>query len=150
MRHFRIAIIITVLVASCGSSAIARTRIRALKALVRFLATSTLVRGSWGLNQDIYLAELTTSAAADPQLIRLIDEYNHAASPLSKAALTSPSGTTLLVWRDSQCDLAYRAIVLRTAPGDPLAILPERLGYQPHMDHPPTPDTILPCYRTVR
>jgi hypothetical protein len=147
--HFsRLAVLI--IAVTCNFSASARTRIHTLNAHVRFLATGTVVRGTLGLSQDIYLAELTPSVNESPQVIRLIDEYFPGASPISREALTSASGTTLKVWRDSQCDLAYGAMVLRTAPGDPLAALPEPLGYQPKMDHIPRQNTILPCYRTVR
>jgi hypothetical protein len=149
VRLCRLAILIFGVTVS-DFSASARTGVHTLKARVRFLATGTVVRRTWGLSQDVYLAELTPLVGVGSQLIRLIDEYNSASLTLSNAALVSSSGTTLKLWRDSRCDLAYGAMVLRAAPGDPLAILPERLGYQPQMDHLPAPTTILQCYRTVR
>lgn len=83
-------------------------------------------------------------------LVRLIDEYPNGFPPLSTEVLTSDSGTVLKVRRDSRCDVAYGKVLLRTRPGDPMAILRERLGYQPVMDRIPEPDMIMPCYRTVR
>ncbi len=131
-------------------SAIAGNRIHTQKVHVRFLATGTLVRSNWGYNQDIYLAEMSSSTGGELRLIRLIDEYPSYSPPLAKSVLTSQAGTTFKLVRDSECDLAYAAMVLRTAPGDPSAMLPERLGYQPQIDHMPESSTLLPCYRTVR
>lgn len=128
---------------------VARQRVRPAKVRVRFLATSTFVRGVGGTNEDIYLAELL-GADGEPTLIRLIDEYSNLINPLDRASVTSQSGTILPVIRDPNCDLAYGQMILRTAPGDPLAILPERLGYEPQLDNTPKPDAPLPCYRTAR
>lgn len=120
------------------------------KAQVRFLATSTLVRfiGAW--NEDTYLAELQFAPGESPLLVRLIDAYPNEAPPLSRTILTSVSGATFKVRRDTECDSPYGQMILRTAPGDPLAVLPERLGYQPQLQKAPKADAILPCYRTVR
>jgi hypothetical protein len=128
----------------------ARSPIRVQKTHVRFLAASTFVRGTWGYNQDIFLAELLSPRHGEPLLVRLIEEYPNGFPPLSADALTSPGGTVLRVRRDVQCDLPYASILLRTAPSDPRATLHERLGYSPHLDKAPEPDAILPCYRTVR
>jgi hypothetical protein len=120
------------------------------KARVRFLATSTLVR-TWGApNEDTYLAKLTLTLNDDPLMVRLIDSYPNVASPLPKGTLTSVEGHILKVRRDMNCDRTYGEMILRTAPGDPMAILPERLGYQPSMDPVPASEMILPCYRIVR
>jgi hypothetical protein len=137
-------------IAAAVTSADARARIRVQKAHVRFLATSTVVRGSWGYNQDTYLAELRPARNGELQLVRLIDEYPNLSPPLPAEVLTSQSGTVLKVKRDSQCDLPFGQVLLRTAPGDPMAILHERLGYQPEMSRTPEARTPLPCYRTVR
>jgi hypothetical protein len=120
------------------------------KVQVRFVATSTLVRGTWGQNEDTYLAELSLSHDTESVLVRLIDAYPNEAPPLSREVLTSQSGTALRVNRDSECDRPFAQTLLRTAPGDPMAILPGRLGYRPPMDLTPEPDEHLPCYRTVR
>jgi hypothetical protein len=131
-------------------SADARSRIRVQKAHVRFLAASTFVRGTWGYNQDIFLAELLSSRHGEPLLVRLIDEYPNTYPSLSADVLASQTGTALRVKRDSQCDSSYASMLLRTAPNDPRAILHERLGYTPQLAKTPEPDAILPCYRTVR
>jgi hypothetical protein len=120
------------------------------KARVRFLATSTLIRGNWGPNEDTYLAELTFAREGDPLLVRLVDSYPNEAPPLLRAALTSVTGTTFKVRRDMDCDRPYGEMILRTAPGDPMAILLERLAYEPQLRRTPEPDEVLPCYRTVR
>lgn len=122
----------------------------AFKAHTRFLATSTCIRGTWGLNLDVYLAEIVPIKGSDPVLVRLIDEYRDLDPPLSVATLTSPTGTTLQVRRDQQCDMPYGRIPLRTAPGDPMAILHERLGYQPQLSKTPDSHEVLPCYRVIR
>jgi hypothetical protein len=120
------------------------------KARVRFLATSTLLR-TWGApNEDTYLAELTLTTKDDPLMVRLVDSYPNMASPLSKGTLTSAEGHILKVRRDINCDRIYGKMILRTAPGDPMAILPERLGYQLSIDVVPASEMILPCYRLVR
>jgi hypothetical protein len=138
------------LVAACVGTAGSQAHARAQKAHVHFLATSTLLRGTWGYNQDVFLVELRFAAHGEPVLARLIDEYPSLFSPLTAEDLRSPSGTVFRVRRDAQCDLPYREILLRTAPGDPMAILPERLGYQPKLEKTPQPDEILPCYRTAK
>jgi hypothetical protein len=120
-----------------------------LKSRVRFLATSTEVRGTWGYNQDIYLAELAPSSGGHT-LVRLIDEYFNATPPQSRTILTSPSGAMFRLLRDPQCDLSLKEMQLRAAPGDPMAILPIRLSYRPRLDETPESGAILPCYRTVR
>lgn len=120
------------------------------KARVRFVATSTLIRGTWGQNEDTYLAQVLTAHGEEPYLIRLVDAYPNEAPPLSVAKLTSDSGTLLRVQRDPQCDRLYGEILLRTAPGDPMGILLEPLGYRPPMKSAVNSETMIPCYRTVR
>jgi len=120
------------------------------KAHVRFLATSTLVRGTFGPNEDTYLAEMTLAKNSESILIRLVDAYPNETPPISRADLTASSGVTLRVRRDFECDRPYDQMITRAAPGDPLAILPERLEYRPQIGSTPQPATRLPCYRTVR
>jgi hypothetical protein len=120
------------------------------KVRVRFLATSTLIRTWGGTNEDTYLAELTFAPNHEPLVVRLIDSYPNVASPLSKGTLTATEGSILNVRRDTDCDRRYGKIVLRTAPGDEMAILREPLGYRPPMDRMPASETIVPCYRVVR
>ena len=145
IRYLTVA---TLLIISLCASALKRNR--DLKIHVRFLATSTIVRGSWAYNQDTYLAEFIPSSGDEQVLVRLVDEYLNAALPISYDDLTSNTGAILRVRRDSRCDLPYGDILLRTRPGDPMAILPEKLGYIPKLDGVPDPRKIIPCYRTVR
>lgn len=120
------------------------------KTRVRFLGTSTLIRNSWGPNEDTYFAELLFPKQGEAVPVRLVDAYPNEAPPLSRAALTSPAGTILRVKRDQGCDLPYSRLQLRSAPGDSTAMLPVSLSYQPKVDHAPAPEAILPCYRVAR
>lgn len=146
VRIASLVLVVTVFAASVN----ARPHRRALKARVRFKATSTLIRGTWGPNEDTYLAESRFSRADDPVLVRLVDAYANESPPLAREILTSDSGTVLHVMRDPRCDLSFGRMLMRTAPGDPMAILPERLGYQPHLARVPDSDELLPCYRTLQ
>jgi hypothetical protein len=119
------------------------------KARVQFLASSTLVRGTWGLNEDTYFADLHLRPDSEPILVRLIDEYPNEAPPLSTVILSSRSGAMLRVQCDSQCDSPYSRMLLRTAPGDLVAILPARLEYQPLLPERAEPSSVLHCYRTM-
>jgi hypothetical protein len=123
---------------------------RPFTAHAHFLATSTCIRGTWGTNLDVYLAEIVLQKGNAPVLVRLVDEYRNLDPPLAKETLTSEMGTTLRVRRDQICDMPYAQMQLRTAPGDPMAILHERLGYQPSLQQTPQPHELLPCYRNVR
>lgn len=131
------------------ASAEARARSGPQKVRLRFDATGTLIRGTFGTNQDMYLAE-TASPGDNGVLLQLIDEYPNEYPPLSVEVLKEASGAVLRVRRDSSCDAAYGQLVLRTAPGDPMAILPVKLAYIPHFDKVPEASTIVPCYRVVR
>jgi hypothetical protein len=107
-----------------------------LKTHIHFLATSTSFRSSLARGQDVYLVELTARAGGEPVLARLIDEYPAYRAPLSLETLTTATGAIPKVRRDTTCDIAFGALPLRTEPGDPMAILPERLGFQPHLSLP--------------
>jgi len=117
---------------------------------VRFLATSTVIRSTWFWNEDTYLAELNFPRSNESVLVRLIDAYPSEAPPLARQVLQSDAGTVMAVKRDVECDRPFGEILLRTTPGDPMAILPERMVYQPQMGHVPGQQTILPCYRVMR
>lgn len=117
---------------------------------MRFLATCTEVRGTWGLNEDVYLAEIRVKGEVNPVVVRLVDSYPNQSPPLSAEQLKSQAGTVMRLRRDLRCDRPFGAMLLRTAPGDPLAIVPERLGYEPQMERVPDPGAELPCYTTVR
>lgn len=145
----RIVAIVTLVVISTATAG-AWPHKHGQKAQVRFLATSTLIRGTFGPNEDTYLAELSLEKGSERILIRLIDAYPNETPPISREDLTAPSGVTLRVRRDFECDRPYEQMIMRTSPGDPLAILPERLEYQPQLSSTPQPGTRLPCYRTER
>jgi hypothetical protein len=123
---------------------------RGQKAKVRFLASGTLVRGTWGLNEDTYLAEMHLRPGNESTLVRLIDDYPNEVPPISAVVLTSELGTILRVRRDSQCDSAYSQMLLRARPGDLTAILPVKLEYQPVLPERIEPNSVLRCYRTIR
>ena len=102
------------------------------------------------MNQDTYLAQLSFPKQSESVLARLMDVYSNGWPPLSRGTLRSATGTVLRVERDEDWDRPFEEILLRTAPGDLLAILPEQLHYQPLLEETPTPETILPCYKVVR
>lgn len=150
MKHRSQIATVLVIVILSAATAKAWPHRRGQKARVHFLATSTLIRGTWGQNEDTYLAQLLLPKQNEAVLVRLVDAYPNEWPPLSRSVLTSDSGAPLAVRRDDQCDRPFGQILLRTAPGDPMALLPERLGYQPLLDRTPAPGTILPCYRVLR
>lgn len=117
---------------------------------VRFLATSTLIRGTFGQNEDTYLAQLLLPKANEAVLIRLIDAYANETPSISRTVLTSDAGTLLRVGRDAACDRPFGEILLRTVPGDPMALLPGQLSYRPSLQITPPHGMILPCYRVMR
>ena len=120
------------------------------KARVHFLAASTLIRGTWGPNEDTYLAQLLLLKQNEAVLVRLVDAYPNEWPPRAREALMSDAGTVLRVKRDAGCDRPFGEMLLRTAPGDPMAILSERLSYTPPLERTPASGTILPCYRVLR
>jgi hypothetical protein len=144
------SIITTLVMLTVADYGEAKQGIQTEKAIVRFLATSTLIRGTWGRNQDTYLAEATFPKSNQVLLIRLVDAYPNEWPPLSFEVLASRTGTALRVTRDLQCELPSSHLLLRTAPGDPLAILLERLSYRPLLPKTLEGNELLPCYRTVR
>lgn len=138
------------LVAAAACTARAASYRHHQRAHVRFVATSTLLRGAWGYNEDTYLAQIVLRKESEAVLVRLIDFYTSGWPPLSHETLTAEAGTTLAVERDQTCDSSFGEILLRTAPGDPMAILPEPLSYTPIMARTPDSATVLPCYRVLR
>jgi hypothetical protein len=120
------------------------------KADVRFLASSTSVRSSIADNQDVYLVKVRLADQREPSLARLVDTYPPYQTGLSERTLTAPDGAHLKVRRDQSCDTAFGRMLLRTAPGSMLAILPERLDYQPNLPSAIALNQVLPCYRVVR
>lgn len=150
LRNGLEAVAILIVITLAGTSARAWPHHHGQKARVHFLATSTLIRGTWGMNEDTYLAQLFFPKQSAPVLARLMEAYPNEWSPLTRNVLKSDTGTILPVKRDPDCDRPFGEILLRTAPGDPLAILPERLRYQPHLEETPTPDTVVPCFLVIR
>jgi hypothetical protein len=110
--------------------ALARRPDKPIKAEIRFLADSTIVRSGYGDNEDVYLVMLTVERGeSKAALARLVDRYPSSGAPIPSEALASEKATRFRVRRDRRCDIAYGDLVLRTRPGDPFAILPERLGF---------------------
>lgn len=151
VRLLRVTVLLSAALIAASGPALGRSASGAQKATVHFLATGTLVRVSWGMNEDTYLSTLTFPKRAEPLMVRLIDEYSQAHSALSREMLTEPQGAILRVRRDASCDRPFAQMLLRTAPGDPLAPVPERLSYRlPSSITTPLPDATLPCYRVER
>lgn len=123
---------------------------RAMKTRVMFLATSWVIRGTWGRNEDQYFAEISATPRDTPSYAYVVDNYQCDTPSLSFDVLTSHSGTTLRLIRDSRCDIPFGQLALRTAPGDLRAILPGRFGYRPAITPLPNPDTMIPCYHIAR
>ena len=121
-----------------------------IRAQVHFLATSTSTRSSFGDNYDNYLIAIKTVDGSGPELARLEDIYPPYQSALPEKILKSSGSVKLKVKRDRSCDVAYGDMPLRTAPGDPAAILPERLGYHPLLAKVPDAKVVLSCFRVVR
>lgn len=123
----------------------------ASRAHVRFLATSTSVRGSHSGSEDVYLADVALDRQGNEEVLaRVVDEYPPWQIAIPSAVLKSATGTQLRLMRDPECDVAYAQMPLRTALGDPIAILPVLLQFQPELPQPVQPEQILPCYRIVR
>jgi hypothetical protein len=147
--HARIAPL-AVVIATSNITAGAGQHRNGQKAELRFLATGTLIRGTWGANEDSYLAQLTFAHEDNLLLVGLVDSCPNEAPPSPRAVLTSLSGKTFKMRRNMACDLPDRRMILRTARGAPMAILHEGLGYQPQLIEAPEPSHVVPCYETSR
>jgi hypothetical protein len=121
-----------------------------LRVRVHFLATSTSVRGSWFQSQDVFLVGMLRSDTDTPSLARLIDQYPAYRRPLSTNILSGDGSVFLHLRRDPACDIAFAAMPLRAAAGDPMAILPERLDFNPKLPRSINAAEILPCYRILK
>ena len=120
------------------------------KARVTFVAAGTLIRGTWGQNEDTYLVSLVFSKGTEPVLARLVDTYPNEWPSISFDALTAPGGTVMRVKRDPRCDVLFGQMPLRAAPGDLMAVLPVKLTYRPQLERLPPPNAVLPCYHRMR
>jgi hypothetical protein len=145
----RITFLLTAVFAQ-PSPIIAHSVIPAEKAQVRFPATGAPIRNARHWKDDTYLAELNFPHSNESILIRLIDACPSEAPPISREVFESDAGAVLPVRRDAECDRPFGQILLRTAPGDPMAILPVKLEYQPLLSETIGPNSVLRCYRTVR
>lgn len=144
-------LLVVALVGPHSAHASPPSKARTINAGVKFLATSSSVRSSWAGNVDIYLAELRLGGRpAENTLAWLIDEYPSGRSGISTDILTATDITMFRLHRDRGCDAAFGSMPLRTAPGDPMAILPEPLSFYPVLPEPTPPQSIVPCYRIVR
>ncbi len=150
LQKFLLRSIFLLLVSGFAIGTVEAVRSHPQKAIVRFLATSTSVRNSWGTSQDVYLVEIVPHATDNPVLARLVDDNPEYHEMDLRKRFASGTGTTLGLWRDPACDIAFAKMPLRTRPGDPSAILPEQLGFTPTIWRPVQPDEMLPCYRLAR
>ena len=92
------------------------------KARVHFPATSTLIRGTWGQNEDTYLAQLHLPKQNEAVLVGLVDAYPNEWPPLGRKILSADAGSVLPVKRDQDCDRPFGEILLRRrrrSPGHP-------------------------------
>ena len=110
LRSLRLISLLTFILVPSGSID-ARSHNSIEKDRVKFLASSTFIRGTWGWNEDTYLAEVAMPGSNRQILVRLIDSYNNAWAPLSHQVLTSETGAILRVKRDPECDLPFERIL---------------------------------------
>lgn len=144
----RITMVPSLLLSTAVGSA--KPHIHVIKTRVRFLATSTSVRSGIGESQDVYLVELPSGIGSEGSMLaRLVDYYSSPQAGFSPGHL-SGEGPILRIRRDGSCDTPLADMPLRTAPGDPMAILPERFQYEPPLPQGTNINAVLPCYRTVR
>lgn len=143
-RVIAIGLVLLGTIPLCGQP---HARIQRLQ--VHFLATSTSIHGKEAGSEDVYLVELTDENGRIG-LARLVDQYPDYRLPLSRAAISSSEGQHLQLLRDPACDVALKNLPLRTAPGDPVAVLPERLRFEPNLPPNVAQDAPLPCFRVVR
>ena len=86
----------------------------------------------------------------EPVLARLIDDNPEYHEMFLTKRFATTGDATLKIWRDQSCDIAFAQMPLRTPPGDPRAILPEKLGFQPKLSRAVEADEVLPCYRMMK
>jgi hypothetical protein len=120
------------------------------KYFVRFVASSTMVRQAWGGNQDVYLVELKKTSKDPPFLAKLVDEYTGYERAVPNALLVSDGTSRIKARRDPACDVRYADMPKRGAPGDPAAVYPVPMSFEPHLSLPIEGDSVIQCYRLVR
>ncbi len=119
------------------------------KAGVRFVAQSMSFRTTWAYSEDVYLVEIHPSKNGQPYYGKLLDAYQGLGRPLPLQMVTSKSPITMKIARDSSCDVRYGNMLIRSAPGDPVALLPGKFTYESSETKSIPKDTMIPCYRTV-
>jgi hypothetical protein len=135
----------------CATALCAQKLPRTVKLPVHFLATSTSIRDSEGHNEDVYLVAISLPGdAGEIAVARLIDEFPPYRQAISKQLLDTDGTISMRLRRDRECDRPFGLVPLRTAPGDPSAVLAERLGFNPKLPHQVESADTIPCYRTVR
>jgi len=97
----------------------------------------------------VYLVMIRTPNGV-PLLATLVDEYPSWQTHIPVMELTSAEDVSLRLRRDPGCDRERADIVIRTAPGDAMAVLPQRLGYMPQLPRSVPPGEVIPCYRVLR
>jgi hypothetical protein len=143
--------VLQALILFLAAQSIAHGQQRTFKLFLRFLATSTSFHSGLGESEDVYLVSVgLDTQSGEWALARLVDEFPPYRTPLHRADLQSEFPLSMHIRRDPSCDVVYAQMRLRTRPGDPMAILPEPLGFTPALDEPPRKTEIIPCYRTVR
>jgi len=151
VRYRRQLLVIALLPFSSLAATAGTPSPHSIRALAVFVATSTSVHNSYSGSEDVFLAEAQIGKnTVPPVLVKLVDHYPPSRAPMSQLILTSAAGTWLHLKRDPRCDVSFSAMPLRAAPGDPIAIIPEPLVFQPRLPLPAPENLILPCYRVVR
>jgi hypothetical protein len=117
--------------------------------IVKFVATSTVIRSDSSGNQDVYLVELNKKPNEAPFLAKLVDEYPGYGSAIPRRLLVSNQRFLFKVRRDPECDVRYADMLKRAAPGDRMAIYPLPMTFAPNNDLNVGPDFIVQCFRLV-
>lgn len=111
---------------------------------IRLLAASTLVRNTWSQNENTSLALLLSPKESKSKFVRLVEACPNEAPPFFHAVMTFNSRTALRVRCIANCDRPFGEILLRTAPGHPMVILPEQLSFQSRLDQFQNRASIVP------
>ena len=106
---------------------------------------------SYAGSEDVYLAEVEfPRRGGEEVLARVVDDYAAYEGPISSDTLKSAHYAQFRLLRDATCDRVFADMPLRTAPGDPTALLLVPLQFQPELPQSVQPQQILPCYRVAR
>jgi hypothetical protein len=137
---------------SCRGLVLASTTTRrAIKTGVRYLATSTSFHSGVSESEDVYLVQINLlGSGGEVASARLVDEYPPYRAAIPSAILESAAGGKLMLRRDRGCDITFGWMPMRTAPGDPTAVIAEPLEDSPPVPRQVSDNELLPYYRTVR